>query len=148
MPQKMRALKTETIKQQLGSLSQILEEKTTTALSKGIRRSELASLEDSLNSLSEKTSTTPSIEDELESQRVRSEKLREQITRLDRQLEASRKALHYNPAAFETALSSSLEISGFPPLSPDKKGEIHFPVDLAATRHRRQTQKRTSRVGT
>jgi SNF2 family DNA or RNA helicase len=124
--------KTETIKQQLGSLSQILEEKTTTALSKGIRRSELDLIENSLNSLSEENSTTPAIEDELESQRVRSEKLREQITRLDRQLESSRKALHYNPVAFEAALSSSLEISGFPPLGPDENGEIHFPVDLAA----------------
>lgn len=124
--------KTEIIKEQLGSLSQILEEKVGHSLEKGIRRSSVDALEVEINESSDDASGHETIQDELETQRVRNEDLSQQIDRLQKQLETSRKALHFQPEAFQVALSSSLKMNGFPALTPDEDGLIRFPVDLAA----------------
>lgn len=124
--------KTEVIKDQLGSVSRILEEKVNKSLNKGIRRGEIDSLSHSLNETADSTTADATVEEELEIQRTRGSQLRDQIDRLQKQLDNSRKALHYDPSAFEVALSSSLQMANFPPLSPDQSGLIHFPVDLAS----------------
>jgi SNF2 family DNA or RNA helicase len=124
--------KTETIKQELGSLSQILEGKVTTSLAQGIRRSKIDELSSSIEDASEDSQKEAIIADELESQRERNEELREQIEVLQRQLDQSRKSLHYDTTAFQSALSSSLKLSGFPELIEDENGQVDFPVDLTA----------------
>lgn len=124
--------KTDTIKQELGSLSQILEQKVSKSLSHGIRRTKIDALSTTLEHTDEDTEKQSAIAEELESQRQRSDQLRQQIEILQRQLDDSRKALHYDTRAFRGALSSSLRLSGFPALSEDDDGHIDFPVDPSA----------------
>ena len=123
--------KTETIKEELGSLSQILENKVSTTLTKGIRRSKIKTLQDSIEHATDDSDKQFAISEELEINRERNEKLKQQIEGLQRQLDQSRKSLHFNNSAFKSALSSSLKLSGFPPLDEDDDGHINFPVDLA-----------------
>lgn len=124
--------KTETIKEELGSLSQILENKVSKTITHGIRRSKLDDLSSAIEHADDQSAQQATITEELEGQRERNEKLAEQINVLQRQLDQSRKALHYDTSAFKSALSSSLKLSGFPALVEDSAGRIDFPVDLSA----------------
>lgn len=124
--------KTETIKEELGSLSQILQEKAPSSLKHGIRRSKLDEISSEIEEPTEGSEKEKVIAEELEAQRSRDKQLEEQISGLQRQLDQSRKALHYDTSAFQSALSSSLKLSGFPQLIEDDKGSIDFPVDLNA----------------
>lgn len=124
--------KTETIKEELGSLSQILQEKAPSSLKHGIRRSKLDEISSEIEESTESSEKEKVIAEELEAQRSRDQQLEEQISGLQRQLDQSRKALHYDTSAFQSALSSSLKLSGFPQLIEDDEGAIDFPVDLSA----------------
>jgi len=123
--------KTETIKEELGSLSQILENNVKSSLQQGIRRADISELDSAIESAGDPSDKQASINEELESQRSRNEELTNQINQLQRQLDQSRKSLHYDTGAFKSALSSSLQISNFPKLTEDTEGNIDFPVDLS-----------------
>lgn len=127
----LRALvrKTETIKLELGSLSQVLDQKLTTRLQQGMRRSMIDRLEQEIDSARADDDASATVEEELESNRERNDKLRQQLDSLQRQLDSSRKALHFDTSLLHSALSRSLQLGGFPPLDADGKNRIRFPVD-------------------
>jgi superfamily II DNA or RNA helicase len=123
--------KTETIKEELGSLSQVLDTKLATTLQKGLRRSRLSALESEIESARADDQASLTVEEELESTRQRNETLRQQLDSLQRQLDSSRKALHFDSSLLQGALSRSLQLGGFPPLTSDAADRILFPVDPA-----------------
>jgi superfamily II DNA or RNA helicase len=121
--------KTETIKLELGSLSQVLDTKLTNTLQQGLRRSRLELLESEIDTARADDDATRTVEDELESTRERNDKLRQQLDGLQRQLDLSRKALHFDTGLLQSALSRSLQLGGFSPLIADSANRIQFPVD-------------------
>ena len=121
--------KTETIKEELGSLSQVLDQKLTTTLQQGLRRRSIDSLASEIESAKADDDATRTVAEELETNRERDDKLREQIESLQRQLESSRKALHFDTGLLKGALSRSLQLSGFPALDGNGSERMPFPVD-------------------
>lgn len=123
--------KTDTIEKELGSLSQILEERLSDTLQAGIRRKNLSSLAISIEQASISQDSRDVVETELEETRERREELAKKIDQLSRQLEQSRRAIHFQSDTFQSALSRSLELAGFEGLETDEKGRFLFPVDPA-----------------
>lgn len=112
--------KTETIRQELGSLSQVIDARLTKSLSQGIRHRAIASLESELDSTDLDQDRRSAIEEELEASRERQHQLREQIDRLRTLLENSRKSIGLSDAHFQAAVSCSLELLGSEKLKPAK----------------------------
>ena len=104
--------KTETIKEELGSLSQVIDAKLAKSLSKGISHKAIDSLENELEATDIEDSRRAAIEDELEASRERQHGLREQIERLRTLLENSRKSIGLSDTHFRAAISSSLQLMG------------------------------------
>jgi len=104
--------KTETIKEELGSLSQVIDAKLAKSLSKGIRHKAIDSLQSELEDAHIEDSHRTAIEDELESTRLRQHALREQIDRLRTLLENSRKSIGLSDTHFQAAISCSLKLMG------------------------------------
>ncbi len=118
--------KTETIKQELGSLSQVIDSKLAKSLSQGIRYRSVDSLENEIESANIDDNQRSTIQEELEASRERQHALKEQIERLRTQLESSRKSIGLNETHFRSAISCSLELMGSDVLKPVKSSE---PVD-------------------
>ena len=104
--------KTETIKEELGSLSQVIDAKLAKSLSQGIRHRSIDSLETELESTHLDDSRRAAIEDDLEASRERQHALREQIDRLRTLLENSRKSIGLDDRHFRSAISCSLQLLG------------------------------------
>lgn len=121
--------KTETIKQELGSLSQVIDSKLTKSLSKGLRLKNLASIESDIDAADLDAGQKQSILEELESGRDRQTKLREQIERLSTLLGESEKTIAFDAESFRSAISCSLEMVGGEPLeaiAADDSGTDRF----------------------
>ncbi len=121
--------KTETIKQELGSLSQVIDSKLTKSLSKGLRLKNLAAIESDIDAADFEAGQKQSILDELESGRDRQTKLREQIERLSTLLGESEKTIAFDAESFRNAISCSLEMVGGDPLAAitaDESGTARF----------------------
>jgi predicted nucleic acid-binding Zn-ribbon protein len=106
--------KTETIKQELGSLSKVIDSK----LSSGIRRKSVEMLETEIDSVDLAADKKATINAELEASRERQHTLKEQIERLRTQLENSRKSIGLSDSHFRSAISCSLELMGAEVLKP------------------------------
>lgn len=106
--------KTETIKQELGSLAKVIDSK----LSSGIRRKSLEMLETEIDSVDLAADRKATINAELEASRERQHTLKEQIERLRTQLESSRKSIGLSDSHFRSAISCSLELMGADTLKP------------------------------
>ncbi len=104
--------KTETIKEELGSLSQVIDARLTKSLSRGIRHRSIDTLENELETTDIDDSHRATIEDELEASRDRQTALREQIDRLRTLLENSRKSIGLDDEHFRSAISCSLQLLG------------------------------------
>ena len=104
--------KTETIKQELGSLSQVIDAKLAKSLSQGIRHRFVDSLESEIESADLDANQKSTIEQELEASRERQHALKESIERLRTQLESSRKSIGLSDTHFQSAISCSLELMG------------------------------------
>jgi len=115
--------KTETIKQELGSLSQVIDNKLSKSLSSGIRHQSIEDLESEIDNADIDESHRAVIEDELEASRERQHDLRKQIDRLRTLLENSRKSIGLDDEHFRSAISCSLALLGSDPLS-----ETEFPT--------------------
>ncbi len=102
--------KTETIKEELGSLSQVIDAKLAKSLSMGIRHRQIDSLESEIDAIHLDDSRRAAITDELEASRERQQALREQIDRLRTLLDSSRKSIGLNDVQFRSAISCSLEL--------------------------------------
>ncbi|MGD1001487.1 MAG: DISARM system SNF2-like helicase DrmD [Candidatus Brocadiia bacterium] len=116
----LRALvrKTGTIRDELGSLSEVLESRLADMLRAGIRHDDVAKIvrniiDDDLDAEKRKT-----VEEELESERQRREQLKIEIAQLDRRVEDSRKWIGLDMASLRDALSCSLEMIGSDALKP------------------------------
>ena len=104
--------KTETIKEELGSLSQVIDAKLAKSLSMGIRHRLVDSLESEIDAIHLDDSRRAAITDELEASRERQQALREQIDRLRTLLDSSRKSIGLNDVQFRSAISCSLQLLG------------------------------------
>lgn len=104
--------KTETIKQELGSLSQVIDAKLTKSLTNGIRHRSIEALESEIESANLDETRRSAIEEELEASRERRQELREQIDRLRTLLENSRKSIGLSDTHFRAAISCSLQLLG------------------------------------
>lgn len=116
--------KTETIKRELGSLSQVIDAKLTKSLSLGIRHESIQKLESEIESTDIDPYRRAAIEEELEASRERQTKLREQIDRLRSLLEKSRKSIGLSDEHFQSAISCSLQLLG----AGELKFENHQPL--------------------
>ena len=104
--------KTETIKQELGCLSQVIDSKLAKSLKQGIRHHLVDSLENEIESANIDENQRSTIEQELEASRERQHALKESIERLRTQLENSRKSIGLSDTHFRSAISCSLELMG------------------------------------
>jgi superfamily II DNA or RNA helicase len=117
--------KTKTIREELGSLSQVLEARLAETLKGGIHHDQAQLLADEIDQADldpEKRATT---EEELDAARQRQEELKKQIDQLDRRVTDARKWIGLDMASLRDALSCSLEMLGAEPLQSQAgpKGE-------------------------
>ena len=97
--------KTETIKKELGSLSQVLESRLARTLKQGIRHRDIAALAKELEGTNPDAENREVVEEELEAARERQEDLKAQIQRLQNRLEASQDWLALREDHFRSAIS-------------------------------------------
>ena len=110
--------KTEIIKRELGSLSQVLEGRLATTLSQGIRHRDVTLLEAEITTTDLAAESKQTVEDELEGSRERQEDLKAQIKRLQGRLKSSQDWIALTEDHFRDAITSGLELMGAEPLEP------------------------------
>ena len=108
--------KTETIKRELGSLSQVIDDDIERRLRQGIRHSDAEQLARDLGHAEMDADMKRVVDEELEAARDRQEDLKTQIERCRRLLATSRAWTGFEAAPFRDALSCSLEMLGAAPL--------------------------------
>jgi superfamily II DNA or RNA helicase len=109
--------KTETIRTELGSLAQVLEGRLAETLTRsGIRRRDIDRLKGEIENarIDDRRAT---VEEELEAARVRQNALREEIDRLETQLDRSQRAIGIDQGQLRAALSVSLRLAKAPALA-------------------------------
>ena len=112
--------KTETIKEELGTLSQVIDSRLAKTLSQGISHRAIDTLESEIESTDLEASRRAAIEDELEATRKRQNGLRTQIDTLRTLLEKSRKSIGLTDTHFRAAISCSLQLLGTEQLESEK----------------------------
>ena len=117
--------KTGTIRRELGSLSQVIDDDVERRLRGGIRRGDADQLARDIERADLDARRRRAVETELESARDRQADLAEQIDRCRTLLDRSRGWTAFEPAPFRDALSCALELTGAPPLAEtrDARGE-------------------------
>jgi SNF2 family DNA or RNA helicase len=108
--------KTKTIREELGSLAQVIDTRLDTLMKNGIRRKEIDTIEHEIQSADLVPEQRQAVEEELEANRERQLDLRKQIEHLRDMLASSQKAIGLSEDHFRAAISSALEILGAPPL--------------------------------
>jgi len=121
-PFRVLARKTRTIKDELGSFTDVISSRLKT----GIEREQAARIAEEFDSLSdaEKDSIR---EEELEADRLRGDDLKKDIARLERIVHESAKQLHFDAPMLRDAISCSLEMLGAKPLREEKPGRFVLP---------------------
>lgn len=109
--------KTETIKKELGSLSQVIDDDIERRLGQGIRHRDAERLAREIEAADLDAERKRVTAEELEVARERRSDLEAQIERCRSLLEKSRAATGFDAAPFRDALSCSLELLGAPPLA-------------------------------
>jgi SNF2 family DNA or RNA helicase len=115
--------KTKTIREELGSLSQVIDSKLDGLMKNGIRRAEVDDLKKQIDSADLEGGQRETVEEELEATREREVELRAQIERLSTMLERSQESLSFYIDHLRSALSCSLEVMGADPLKPAPNGK-------------------------
>jgi len=117
--------KTETIKEELGSLSRVIDLDIERQLKGGIRHKNAESLATKIKGADLNAEFKRVTAEELEATRDRQEDLKSQIERCQTLLERSRRWLAFQPTPFRSALSCSLELLGAEPLieAQDEQGQ-------------------------
>ena len=113
--------KTETIKQELGSLSEVLEEKLTGTLKKGIQYQNIDVLEKKIREMQPEQDQQKTVQQEFEESRERQEDLKKQLDKLSGLLDKSRKWFGMDERKFQSAINASLDLLGSEPLKALKK---------------------------
>ena len=104
--------KTKTIREELGSLAQVIDARLTGLLKQGIRRTQLTVLADEIEQADMNPDQKAAVREELEATRERELQLREQIERLRTMLAKSQQAVGLDEEHFRSSLSCSLELLG------------------------------------
>lgn len=124
--------KTKTIREELGSLAQVIDSRLDGLMKSGIKRNDVDTLEHDIDSADLEQDRKAAVEEELEAARERQTDLRVQIDRLSTMLGNSQKAIAFSQDHFRSAISCALEILGADPLkaSPNGDGSIRcvFPA--------------------
>jgi len=115
--------KTETIRKELGSLSEVIDARLADALKLGIRRDRIDALERDIESADLDPETRSTVDAELEAARERDEQLRKQIDHLRTRLEDSKKSVGLDEAHFRSTISCALELLGAEPLKAVEGGD-------------------------
>ncbi|MGH8542078.1 MAG: DISARM system SNF2-like helicase DrmD [Gammaproteobacteria bacterium] len=108
--------KTETIQEELGSLSKVIDDDIERRLGQGIRHRDADRLAREIEGADLEAERKRITEEELEVARVRQQDLERQIERCRNLLEASRTWTGFEAASFRDALSCALELLGAEPL--------------------------------
>ena len=110
--------KTETIKRELGSLSQVIDDSVERRmLSEGIRHRDADALRGEIEAESLDDDRRRATEEELEQARERAQNLESQIEVCQNLLDRSRKWAGFSPVPFRDAIDCSLELLGAPTLA-------------------------------
>ena len=115
--------KTERIKKELGSLSQVLEGRLARTLKQGIRHRDIATIEMEIDGTNTDSESRQVVEEELEAARERQEDLKAQIQRLQNRLKASQDWLALREDHFRSAISCALQMMKADPLKPASQGD-------------------------
>lgn len=110
--------KSKKIKEELGSMNTVVDERLAKAMHGGIRRDAVDAMEHDIESLDIDAAQRKTIDDELEGTRVRQVALREQIDLLRSLLEDSKKSIGLDGEHFQSAISCALVLLGAEPLTP------------------------------
>ena len=108
--------KTETIKKELGSLSQVVESKLTDLLKDGIRRDRATALEKTIAEADIEADKKRTQEEELEEARDRQEELKASVDLLRDRLDEAERWIGFDESHFRAAISCSLEMMGAEPI--------------------------------
>lgn len=104
--------KTKTIRNELGSLAQVIDPQLEATLLRGIRRDQIDQLTREIEQTNLDAERRQAIEEELESSRLRQDNLRAQINKLRDLLKTSQDHIGLSERHFRQAVSSSLELLG------------------------------------
>ena len=115
--------KSETIRRELGSLSQVIDDDVERRLRGGIRHRDAEALSTRIAALDLDDDRKRTTREELEATRERQRELLAQIERCQGLLDRSRDWTRYAAAPFREALSCSLELLGAPPLAQSRDEE-------------------------
>ena len=121
----LRALvnKTDIIRRELGSLSQVIDDRLAKTLKNGIVRSRALEIEQEIEAASLDPLKQSTVQEELEASRERQENLRKQIDTVRTRLQEAREWIGLDNEQLREALSCSLEIMGVYPLAREPQGE-------------------------
>ncbi len=108
--------KTDTIRRELGSLAQVIDSRLASSLKFGIRRADLDSLEAGITSANLDAESRATVDEELESARLRQTALLEQIQTLQTLKQNSQERIGLTEEDFRSAISSALQLLGAQPL--------------------------------
>ena len=120
--------KTKTIREELGSLAQVIDSRLDALMKGGIRRKEIGTLEREIESADLEKEQREAVQSELEATRERQAELRKQIYRLQDMLESSREAIGFSEGHFRSAISCALQILGAEPLKQENDGQTPGPT--------------------
>jgi len=129
--------KSETIRQQLGSMAQVLEARTAGMLSRGIRQRDADRLVKEITNLND-GEREATIREELEDAREQQQALKEQIDRLHRQIGRSETIIGLTEDKLRQAVSISLHLAGAPAIklgedaTKEHPATFQFPADAPA----------------
>jgi len=128
--------KTDTIRRELGSLAEVLEERLHEAIKFGISRREIDRKVRDIEDASLEPEKRATAEEELESARTRQDALLREIERLQDRIEKAREWIALDNDALRDAISCSLEMLNAEPLKPaEAKGQARFEFPNLEARH-------------
>ena len=104
--------KTETIKQELGSLAQVLEARLKRTLDPGIRHRDVERLVSEIEQQDLEEDYKRTVAEELEEARQRQDELRDEVDHLRNRIEESKQWIGLEEAHFRSAISCALELLG------------------------------------
>lgn len=119
--------KTKVIRDELGSLSQVIDSELEDLLQHGIRRRELDRLRTEIEAAHIDPEKRDALDEDLESARQRQNELRESIDQLRTMMERSQREVGLDEQHFRSAISCSLELLHADPLKPAGNGRYIIP---------------------
>jgi superfamily II DNA or RNA helicase len=119
--------KTKTIREELGSLSRVIDDELDELLKHGIRRREIDHLQREVEAAQLDEEKSEAVRDELESVRERQNELRASIDQLRSMMERSQKEVGLDEDHFRSAISCALELLDAPPLIAVGNGQFILP---------------------